>query len=79
MDLRFSTVDALDKYAGIWGPTTRVRRSIDVAHWSAMDNVFGESTVVGYAVRSKSDYNYKTDFEILRENQEFELQNNARS
>ena len=44
-----------------------------------MYNVFGESTVVGYAVRSKSDYNYKTDFEILRGNQEFELQKNARS
>ena len=40
------------------------------------DNVFGESTAVGMsAAESYHNYNYKTDFEIWREDQEFERQN----
>ena len=40
---------------------------------------FGITTAVGDALSAKSDYNYKTDFGIWKENQEFERQNNARS
>ena len=60
--LGFSTVDVLDKGAGLWTPATRVGRPMDVAHWSAPDHIFGETTAVGDAVSTKSDYNYKTDF-----------------
>ena len=41
VDLGFSTVDALDKGAGLWTPTTVVLGSADVAHWSAPDHIFG--------------------------------------
>ena len=46
------------------------------SHRSAPDHVFGEATVAGMsAAKSDYDYNYKTDFEILGGNQEFDLQN----
>ena len=48
---------------------------MDRYHRSTPDHVFGEATVVGIsAAKSDHDYNYKNDFEILRENQEFERQ-----
>ena len=50
---------------------------MDVSHYSAPDHIFGEDTAVGDAMITKSDYNYKTDFDIWKENKEFELQNNA--
>ena len=38
--------------------------------------IFGEATAVGMsAEKSDHDYRYKTDFQIWRENQEFERQN----
>ena len=41
-----------------------------------MDRVFGEATaVVMSTAKSDHEYNYKTDFEIWIENQEFERQN----
>ena len=53
-----------------------IRRPKDGSHWSASDHVFGEATEVGIsAAKSDHDYNYKTDFEFWRENQEFERQN----
>ena len=79
VDLRFSTIDTLDKGDSIYTPANRVGKATNVAHWSAMDHIFGESTVVGEAVSAKSDYNYKTDFEIWKKNQEFERQKIARS
>ena len=71
VDLWFSTVDELDKGAGIWTPASRARRSMDVAHWRAPDHIYGENTAVGDAVSARSEYNYKTYFEIWREHQEF--------
>ena len=50
----------------------------DTAHWSALNHIFGKTTAAGDDVSEKSDYNYKTDFETWRENQEFERQKNAR-
>ena len=56
VNLRLSTVDALNKDAGFWSPATRVRRSTDVARWSAPDHVERERTSVEDAVKEKSDY-----------------------
>ena len=48
---------------------------MDGSHWSAPYHVFGEVAAVGMsAAKSNHDYNYKTDFEIWKENQEFERQ-----
>ena len=66
VDLGFSTIDTLDKGAGHWNPAVRSGKATNVAHWSAMDRIFGESTVVGDAMSAKSDYNYKTDFKIWK-------------
>ena len=79
MDLGFSTVDALNKGASLYSHAAIVRRSTDFAHCRALDHVVGESTAVGDAVSAKSYYNYKTHFEVLRENQQFERQDIARS
>ena len=49
------------KKAGLLTPDTRVGKPRDVAHWSASDHIFGETTEVGDTVTVKSDYNYKTD------------------
>ena len=40
-----------------------------------LDHIFGETTVVGDSLSAKLDYNYKTDFEIWKENKEFKRQN----
>ena len=77
--LGLSTIDALAKLAALWAPAARVGRPKYVVHWSAPNHVFGETIEVGDAVSAKSDYNYRTDFETWTENQEFELQKNARS
>ena len=63
----FSTIDVLNKGAGIWIPTARTRRYTDVTHWSAGDHTLGQSAAVGYAVGEKIDYieeKKKTDYEI---------------
>ena len=65
-----SNIDTLKKSAGIWSPTTRFRKFLDVTHWSAADYALGKSTAVGYTVGAKLDYSeekYKTNFEIWRE------------
>ena len=41
VDLGFSTVDALDKGAGLRNPATRVRKPKDVSHCSLTDHIFG--------------------------------------
>ena len=56
--------------SGVLGiSATRIRRSTDGSHWSAPDHVFGGAIAVGMsAENSDHKYNYKTDFEIWREN-----------
>ena len=68
VDLGLSTIDALDKGASILTPATRVGRPMDIDKWNELDHIFGKTTSVGDAVREKSDYKYKTDFENWREN-----------
>ena len=79
VDLRISIVDALGRGVRLWTPAIIVGRPTDVAYWNVPDHIFGENIQVGYSVSTNSEYSYKTDFEIWRENQEFERQNNARS
>ena len=75
MDLRFSTIKALDESSGLSTPATRIQRPSDGSHWSAPDHVFGEATVEGMSeAKSDHDYVYKTDFKICKENKEFERQ-----
>ena len=38
VDHGFSTVDALHKGTGLWSNANRIRRSTDVAYWSATDH-----------------------------------------
>ena len=69
VDFGLSNIDALDKGTSLWTPASGVGRLMDVTYWSAPDHIFGKTTSVVDAVRTKSDYNYKTDFEIWRKNQ----------
>ena len=75
MDLRLSDINTLYE-SGVLGNTSTIIISLtDVSHWTATDHVFGEATSVGMsAAKSDRDYSYKKDFEIWRENQEFERQ-----
>ena len=68
----FSIINALYEISGLITPDTRIRRPIDGAYWSAPNHVFGEVTAVGMN-EAKSDYgyNYKTEFQIWKENKEF--------
>ena len=67
MDLGFSAINALDERSGLNTPTTRIRRPADVAHWSAPNHVFGETTALVFSeANSDYDYNCKTEFQILR-------------
>ena len=67
VDLGLSTINALDKGASIWTPTTRFGRPTYVNHCSAPDHNFGKTTATGDAVSAKSDYNYKNDFKNWKE------------
>ena len=72
-----SSVEALNKSARIWIPATKTRRMTDVTHWSAADHILGQGSAVWDAVGNKSDYskeNYKTDFEIWKENYNFKCE-----
>ena len=51
LDLRLSTVDTLDKEAGLWNPTTSFGMPTYVSHWITMDQFFGETTEVVDDVR----------------------------
>ena len=75
VDLGFSTIDPLDEDIGLSTPATRTQSPADGAHWSVPNNIFGETTAVGVS-EAKSDYfyKYKTEFQICKENKEFELQ-----
>ena len=58
------TIDSLDKGASLWNPATIVGRPTDVAYGITPDNMFEIATAVRDDVSAKSDYNYKTYFEI---------------
>ena len=76
MDTRLPTINTLDESGVLGTPTTRIRRMTDGTHWSMPDHVCGEATAVGMsASQPDHDDNYETDFEIWRENKEFEHQN----
>ena len=55
VDLGISTIHALDKVSGISTPDIRIRRTVDVAHWSVPNHIFGQTTEVGVS-ESKSYY-----------------------
>ena len=75
MDLGFLTINALDKISGLSNPATRIQRPTDGYHWSASTHVFGEAKSVGLSeAKSDYDYNYKMEFQIWKENREFERQ-----
>ena len=76
MDIRLPSIITLNESSVLGTPYTRIRRPTDGYNWSAPGHVFGGATAVGMsAEKSDNDYNYKTYFEIWRENQEFERQN----
>ena len=76
MDMGLLAINILNEISVLGTTATRILMPTDVSHWSATHHVFGEVTEVGIsAVNSDHDYIYKTDFEIWRENQEFERQN----
>ena len=75
MDLGFFTINALDKSIDLSTPTTIIRKSMYGAHWSVPNYVFGEMTAVGVSEeKSYYNYNYKTEFQIWKEDKDFELQ-----
>ena len=74
IDLRISSIDALDKGSGISTPATIIQSPTDGAHWSAPNHIFGETTVIGVSEENSDyDYNYKTYFQVWKENKEFEI------
>ena len=80
MELGIPAVNTSGEVNILGTPATRIRRLMDVSHWSALDHVFDEATAVGTSTtRSGQDYSYKTDFQIWRENQDFGRQNNSMS
>ena len=80
MDMGLSTINALDEGSGLSTPNDRIRRPTNGAHWRAPNYIFGKTTVVGVnEAKSDYDYNYKTEFQIWRENKEFERQKNSMS
>ena len=75
MDLGLPTINTLGESSVLGTPATMILRPEDGPYWSAPYHVFSEVTAVGMSVaKSDHDYNYKTDFEIWRDNQEFECQ-----
>ena len=64
-----SSINALDKGASIWTPSTIVGRPRDVSHWIAPDQILKRTTAVGDSMIAKSDFKYKTVFGNWRENQ----------
>ena len=72
-ELGIYTINALDEIISLSNPTIRIRRLIDVTHCNMPTHIFVETTVVGVSeAKSNYDYNYKTEFQIWKENNEFE-------
>ena len=76
VDMGLTTIDTLYEGSGISKPATIIRRSTDGAHWSTPNHIFDETIAVGVS-EAKYDYgyNYKTEFQIWKENKKFERQN----
>ena len=76
IDLGLPEINTFNKSSVLGTHATRNKRPMYGPHWSAPYHVFGEATEVAMsAAKLDNDYSYKTDFEIWRENQEFERQN----
>ena len=76
MDLGLSAINALYKSSGLSTNAKSILRPTDGSHWSAPYHNFGEETaLVISAEKSYHDYNYKTEFQICKENKEFKRQN----
>ena len=75
IDLGFSTINTLYESSVLSTPSTIIRRPMYGFHRSVTDHVFGEATSVGIsAVNSDHDYKYKNEFQIWKENKEFDGQ-----
>ena len=76
MDMGSSAINTFYEISGLSTPTTRIQRPTDGSHWITPDHIFGEATeLVMCAVKSDHDYNFKTEFQIWKENQDFDHQN----
>ena len=76
MNLGFSAINALDESSALSAPATRILWPTDGSHWSASDHVFGAVNTVGMSEANPyHDYNYRTEFQIWKENKEFERRN----
>ena len=76
MDIGLSIINSLDESGVLSTPATRIQRPTDGSHWIVPDHIFGEATaVVMSESKSDHDYNYKTEFQICKENKEFDHQN----
>ena len=76
VDLGLPVINTFNEISVIGTSATRIQSPTDVSHWTAPDHVFSEAAAVGMsAEKSDHEYSYKTDFEIWRENQDFERQN----
>ena len=75
MDLGLLDINKFNESSVLSTPSTSIWRPKHVSHWSAPDHIFGEATAVRMIVaKSDRDYSYKPNFEIWKENQEFERQ-----
>ena len=76
MNLGLLAVHTSDERRSFGTSATRVRRPTDGSNWGAPGRVFSEATVVRESgTSSKKNYSSKTDFETMKENQDFERQN----
>ena len=67
-----SIINALDEGSGLSTPATIILRPTDNAHWSMHNHIFGETTAVEVSEKkSECNYNYKTEFQIWKEDKEF--------
>ena len=79
ISLGISYTDTLDEVARLSSPPTSIRRPKNASHWSTTNNIFEQATEEGVIKAKPDDYNYKHDFRIWKENQEFERQTFSRS
>ena len=73
--MEFLTINELYESSGPSTPATRIQRPTDGDHWRAPNNIFGATITVEVSEeRFEYDYNYKTEFQIWKENKVFERQ-----
>ena len=56
------TIDTLDENYGIWIPTNRIKKILNITHRSASEDVVGKGTTLGDVFSDYRKENYKTDF-----------------